>query len=208
MSKQAKASNAQKLVHSLIRIVPGAHEENLRTVRKVRAFIQNPEASSPNLKNITAYWGTQTPYCWVPFARGEYVTQAVPAPGMTPAYLLPLPGQRALVLGSPAGVTLDGGIWDDAAQRWTNVKDLRILVNTPDGVTCAIVESGEFVPVTESTGPDQETVDSATAILDELEKRILDEMEKHILETQSIQEELVFEDVTLAGGHEEGQENE
>lgn len=213
MSKQAKASNAsnaQKLVHSLIRIVPGAHEENLRTVRKVRAFIQNPEASSPALWKIPASFGNPL-LNWVPFHRGEYVTQAVPVPGMTPAYLLPLPGQRALIIGSPAGVTLDGGIWDDEAQRWTNVKDLQILVNTPDGVTCATVESGDFVLFTESTGPDQETVDSATAILDELEKRILDEREKHTLEeAQSIQEELVFEDVTLAlaQGQEEGQENE
>jgi hypothetical protein len=174
MSKQAKASNAQKLIHSLIRMVPGAHEENLRTVRKLRAFIQNPEASSPNLENIAAYWGAKIPYGWVPFSRGNYVTQAVPAPGMTPAYLLPLPGQRSLVLGSPEGVDLDGGIWDDAAQRWTNVKDLRILVNTPDGVTCATVESGDFVLVSDTTGPDQETVASAVAILDELEKRILD----------------------------------
>lgn len=173
MSKQAKASNAQQLVHSLIRIVPGAHEENLWTVRKVRAFIQNPEKSQPALWKIPAPFGGPL-MGWVPFARGEYVTQAVPAPGMTPTYLLPLPGQRALVLGSPAGVTLDGGIWDDAAQRWTNVKDLRILVNTPDGVTCATVESGDFVPVTESTGPDHETVESAAALLDELEKRILE----------------------------------
>lgn len=173
MSKQAKASNAQKLVHSLVRIIPGAHEENLRTARKVRAFIQNPEESQPTLEKIPAHFGN-TLLGWVPFSRGQYVTQAVPAPGMSPAYLLPLPGQRALVLGSPDGVDLDGGIWDDSAKRWTNVKDLRILVNTPDGVTMATVESGDFVLATESTGPDQETVDSATAILDELEKRILD----------------------------------
>jgi len=173
MSKQAKASNAQKLVHGLIRIVPGAHEENLRTVRKVRAFIQNPEKSQPTLWKIPAPFGGPL-MGWIPFARGEYVTQAVPAAGMSPAYILPLPGQRALVLGSPVGVTLDGGIWDDAAQRWTNVKDLRILVNTPDGVTCATVESSDFIQAADSTGPDLETVESATAILDELEKRILE----------------------------------
>lgn len=69
---------------------------------------------------------------------------------------------------------MDGAIWDDSAQRWTNVKDLRILVNTPEGVTIATVESSDFIQATASTGPDQETVDSATAILDELEKRILD----------------------------------
>ena len=69
---------------------------------------------------------------------------------------------------------MDGAIWDDSAQRWTNVKDLRILVNTPEGVTIATVESSDFIQATVSTGPDQETVDSATAILDELEKRILD----------------------------------
>lgn len=205
MPKQAKASNAQKLVHSLIRIVPGAHDENLRTVRKVRAFIQNPEASSPALWKIPTPFGSPL-LDWVPFSSGQYVTQAVPAAGMSPAYLLPLPGQRALILGSPERVDLNGAIWDVNSCRWTNVKDLRILVNTPDGVTCATVESGDFVLVTESTGPDQETVDSATAILDELEKRILDEMEK--LEAQSIQEELVFEDVTLAGDQEEGQEDE
>lgn len=69
---------------------------------------------------------------------------------------------------------MDGAIWDDSAQRWTNIKDLRILVNTPEGVTIATVESSYFIPAQASTGPDQETVDSATAILDELEKRILD----------------------------------
>ena len=174
MSKQAKASNAQKLVHSLVRIVPGAHEENLRTVRKIHAFIQNPEASSPNLEDVPAYFGVKNPYGWVPFTRGQYVTQAVPAAGISPAYLLPLPGQRALVLGSPEGVDLDGAIWDDNSCRWTNVKDLRILVNTPDGVTMATVESSDFILATASTGPDLEAVESATAILDELEKRILD----------------------------------
>ena len=69
---------------------------------------------------------------------------------------------------------MDGAIWDDSAQRWTNVKDLRILVNTPDGVTIATVESSDFIQATASTGPDLETVESATAILDELEKRILE----------------------------------
>lgn len=173
MPKQAKASNAQQLVHSLIRIVPGAHEENLRTVRKVRAFIQNPEKSQPTLWKIPAPFGSPL-LDWVPFVRGQYITQAVPAAGMSPAYLLPLPGQRALILGSPERVDMDGAIWDDSAQRWTNVKDLRILVNTPEGVTIATVESSDFIPAQASTGPDQETVDSATAILDELEKRILD----------------------------------
>lgn len=173
MSNQAKASNAQKLVHSLIRIVPGAHEENLRTVRKVRAFIQNPEKSQPTLWKIPAPFGGPL-LDWVPFSRGQYITQAVPAAGMSPAYLLPLPGQRALILGSPERVDMDGAIWNDSAQRWTNVKNLRILVNTPEGVTMATVDSGDFVLFTESTGPDQETVDSATAILNELEKRILD----------------------------------
>ena len=69
---------------------------------------------------------------------------------------------------------MDGAIWDDSAQRWTNVKDLRILVNTPDGVTMATVESSDFIQAIDSTGPDLETVESATAILDELEKRILE----------------------------------
>ena len=69
---------------------------------------------------------------------------------------------------------MDGAIWDDSAQRWTNVKDLRILVNTPDGVTIATVESSDFIQAIDSTGPDLETVESATAILDELEKRILE----------------------------------
>lgn len=90
---------------------------------------------------------------------------------------------------------MDGAIWDDSAQRWTNVKDLRILVNTPEGVTIATVESSDFIQATASTGPDLETVDSATAILDELEKRILDaqleESQKPAPESQ-----------------EEGQENE
>lgn len=194
MSKQAKASNAQKLVHSLIRMVPGAHEENLRTVRKVRAFIQNPEKSQPALWKIPAPFGSPL-LDGVPFSRGQYITQAVPAAGMSPAYLLPLPGQRALILGSPERVDMDGAIWCDSAQRWTNVKDLRILVNTPEGVTIATVESSDFIQATASTGPDQETVDSATAILDELEKRILDaqleENQKPAPETQ-----------------EEGQENE
>ena len=71
---------------------------------------------------------------------------------------------------------MDGALWDDSAQRWTNVKDLRILVNTPDGVTCATVESSDFIQATASTGPDLETVESATAILDELEKRIFGEL--------------------------------
>lgn len=173
MSKQAKASNAQQLVHSLIRIVPGAHEDNLRTVRKVRAFIQNPEKSQPALWKIPAPFGSPL-LDGSPFIRGQYITQAVPAAGMSPAYLLPLPGQRALILGSPERVDMDGALWDDSAQRWTNVKDLRILVNTPEGVTMATVESSYFIPAQDSTGPDQETVDSATAILDELEKRILD----------------------------------
>lgn len=195
MSKQAKASNAQKLVHSLVRIVPGAHEENLRTVRKIHAFIQNPEATSPNLENVPAYFGAKNPYGWVPFTRGQYVTQAVPAAGMSPAYLLPLPGQRALVLGSPEGVDLDGAIWDDNSCRWTNVKDLRILVNTPDGVTMATVESSDFILATASTGPDLEAVESATAILDELEKRIL---EAQLEESQKPAPE----------AQEEGQENE
>lgn len=195
MSKQAKVSNAQKLVHSLVRIIPGAHEENLRTVRKIRAFIQNPEASSPNLENVPAYFGAKNPYGWVPFARGQYVTQAVPAAGMSPAYLLPLPGQRALVLGSPEGVDLDGAIWDDNSCRWINVKDLRILVNTPDGVTMATVESSDFILATASTGPDLEAVESATAILDELEKRIL---EAQLEESQKPAPE----------AQEEGQENE
>jgi len=195
MSKQAKASNAQKLVHSLVRIVPGAHEENLRTVRKIHAFIQNPEASSPNLEDVPAYFGVKNPYGWVPFTRGQYVTQAVPAAGMSPAYLLPLPGQRALVLGSPEGVDLDGAIWDDNSCRWTNLKDLRILVNTPDGVTMATVESSDFILATASTGPDLEAVESATAILDELEKRIL---EAQLEESQKPAPE----------AQEEGQENE
>ena len=173
MPKQAKASNAQKLVHGLIRIVPGDHEDNLRTVRKVRAFIQNPEKSQPALWKIPAPFGSPL-LDWVPFSRGQYITQAVPAAGMSPAYLLPLPGQRALILGSPERVDMDGAIWDGSAQRWTNVKDLRILVNTPDGVTMATVESSDFIQAADSTGPDLETVESATAILDELEKRILD----------------------------------
>jgi len=173
MTKQAKASNAQKLVHGLTRIVPGAHEENLRTVRKVRAFIQNPERSQPALWKIPAPFGGPL-MNWVPFSRGQYITQAVPAAGKSPAYLLPLPGQRALILGSPERVDMDGAIWDDSAQRWTNVKDLRILVNTPDGVTMATVESSDFIQAIDSTGPDLETVESATAILDELEKRILE----------------------------------
>lgn len=173
MSTPARTFTAQKLVHSLIHIVPGAHEENLRTVRKVRAFVQNPEESSPALDKIPAFYGTMG-VGWVPFEPGQYVTQPVPAPGVNPAYLLPLPGQRALVIGSPENLDLDGGIWDDVAQRWTNVKDLRILVNTPQGVAAATVESGDFVLVSDTTGPDQEFVDSAVAILDELEKRILD----------------------------------
>jgi len=195
MSKQAKASNAQKLVHSLVRIVPGAHEENLRTVRKIHAFIQNPEASSPNLEDVPAYFGVKNPYGWVPFTRGQFITQAVPASGKTPAYSLPLPGQRALVLGSPEGVNLDGAIWDDNSCRWTNVKDLRILVNTPDGVTMATVESSDFVAFTPETVADQETVDSAVVILDELEKRIL---EAQLEESQKPAPE----------AQEEGQENE
>lgn len=69
---------------------------------------------------------------------------------------------------------MDGALWDDSAHRWTNVKDLRILVNTPDGVTMATVESSDFIQAIDSTGPDLETVESATAILDELEKRILE----------------------------------
>lgn len=189
MPKQAKASNAQQLVHSLIRIVPGAHEENLRTVRRVRAFIQNPEKSQPALWKIHVPFGGPL-LDWVPFTRGQYITQAVPAAGMTPAYLLPLPGQRALILGSPERVDMDGAIWDDSAQRWTNVKDLRILVNTPEGVTMATVESSYFIPAQASTGPDQETVDSATAILDELEKRILDaQLEESQKPTPEAQEE-------------------
>ena len=91
---------------------------------------------------------------------------------------------------------MDGALWDDSAQRWTNVKDLQILVNTPEGVTIAVVESSYFIQA--STGPDLETletVDSATAILNELEKRILD---AQLAESQKPAPE----------AQEEGQENE
>lgn len=176
MEKSIYSAAATSLVRGLISFEPGNHQENLRKVQSLREFLCNPEGNE-DLQKIPASHGVDPQVQpWTPYSAGDLVTQRIQADGSF-GYLVPIPGQPALVLGCPKDFSLDGAVWDSKNHRWSGVDDVRVLVNTPEGPRVVDMESSRLVPHYLGR-PEQEhqiqaeLLRATHAVLDDLEEKI------------------------------------